>query len=40
MTLLYHWCGDNHRRDLDHGVGYHLNQANPLLHDVELGDSV
>ena len=40
MPLLYHWRGDNHRRDLDHGVGYHLNQANPLLHDVALGDSV
>ncbi len=40
MPLLYHWRGDNHRRDLDHGVGYHLNQANPLLHEVALGDSV
>lgn len=40
MPLLYHRRGDNHRRDLDHGVGYHLNQANPLLHEVALGDSV
>jgi len=40
MPLLYHWRGDNYRRDLDHGVGYHLNQANPLLHDVVLGDSL
>lgn len=40
MPLLYHWRGDNHRRDLDHGVGYHLNQANPLLHEAALGDSV
>ena len=31
MPLLYHWRGDNHRRDLDYGVGYHLNQANPTL---------
>ena len=40
MPLLYYWRGDNQRRDLDHGVGYHLNQANPLLHEVELGDSL
>src|SRR3954465_15580875 len=40
MPLLYYWRGDNYRRDLDHGVGYHLNQANPLLHEIELGDSV
>jgi len=38
MPLLYYWRGDNYRRDLDCGVGYHLNQANPLLHEVELGD--
>lgn len=40
MALLYHWRGDNHRRDLDHGVGYHLNQANPLLHEIALGDGL
>lgn len=40
MALLYHWRGDNYRRDLDHGVGFHLNQANPLLHEIALGDSV
>ena len=40
MPLLYHWRGDNYRRDLDFGVGYHLNQANPLLHEIEIGDSL
>lgn len=40
MPLLYHWRGDTYRYDLDHGVGYHLNQANRRLHDVEPGDSV
>ncbi|MCP4599806.1 MAG: hypothetical protein GY847_04570 [Proteobacteria bacterium] len=40
MPLLYHWRGDNYARDLDFGVGYHLNQANPLLHQIDLGDSL
>jgi len=40
MPLLYYWRGDNYRRDLDYGVGFHLNQANPLLHEVALGDSL
>src|SRR4030095_10411902 len=40
MTLLYYWRGDNYRRDLDMGAGYHLNQANPLLHKIEIGDSL
>src|SRR5690348_7877301 len=40
MALLYYWRGDNYRRDLDYGAGYHLNQANPLLHQIALGDSV
>ncbi|WP_174449391.1 HNH endonuclease [Azospirillum baldaniorum] len=40
MPLLYYWRGDNYARDLDFGVAYHLNQANPLLHEVELGDSL
>ncbi len=40
MPLLYYWRGDNHRRDLDYGAGYHLNQTNPLLHDIALGDSL
>lgn len=40
MPLLYYWRPDNYRRDLDYGAGYHLNQANPLLHEVDLGDSL
>ena len=40
MTLLYYWRGDNYRRDLDMGAGYHLNQSNPLLHKIEIGDSL
>ncbi len=40
MPLLYHWVGANHRRDLDRGAGYHLNQSNPLLHQIEPGDSL
>ncbi len=40
MPLLYYWRGDNYRRDLDMGAGYHLNQGNPLLHQTELGDSL
>jgi len=40
MPLLYYWRGDNYRRDLDMGAGYHLNQANPLLHQIDIGDSL
>ena len=40
MNLLYYWRGDNYRRDLDHGVGFHLNQANPLLHQIRIGRSL
>lgn len=40
MPLLYHWVGKNYRRDLDRGAGYHLNQSNPLLHEIDLGDSL
>lgn len=40
MPLLYYWRGDNHRRDLDHGAGFHLNQTNPLLHQIDRGDSL
>jgi 5-methylcytosine-specific restriction enzyme A len=40
MPLLYYWRGDNYRRDLDMGAGYHLNQANPLMHQIEIGDSL
>ena len=40
MPLLYYWRGDNYRRDLDMGAGYHLNQASPLMHQFDLGDSL
>lgn len=34
MPLLYYWRGDNYRRDLDLGAGYHLNQGTPRLHEA------
>jgi hypothetical protein len=40
LPLLYYWRGDNYRRDLDFGAGYHLNQSNPLMHAIERGDSL
>ena len=40
MHLLYFWRGDNYRRDLDYGVGFHLNQGNPLLHQISIGESL
>ena len=40
MPLLYYWRADNYKRDLDLGAGYHLNQSNPLLHQIEIGDSL
>jgi 5-methylcytosine-specific restriction enzyme A len=40
VHLLYFWRGDNYRRDLDHGVGFHLNQANPILHQIGTGESL
>ncbi len=40
MPLLYYWRGDNYYRNLDMGAGYHLNQANSLLHRIEIGDSL
>ncbi len=40
MPLLYYWRSDNYRRDLDYGAGFHLNQANALLHSLEIGDSL
>lgn len=40
MPLLYYWRGDNYRRDLDYGAGYHLNQATHILHTVDFGDSL
>ena len=40
MPLIYYWRGDNYRRDLDEGAAYHLNQKNPLLHEIDIGDSL
>src|SRR4051812_21299257 len=40
MHLLYFWRGDNYRRDLDFGVGFHLNQGNPVLHQINIGESL
>jgi 5-methylcytosine-specific restriction protein A len=40
MSLLYYWRRDNYLRDLDMGAGYHLNQANPTLHQIEIGDTL
>ena len=40
MPLLYYWRRDNYQRDLDLGAGYHLNQDNPVMHEVETGDSL
>jgi hypothetical protein len=40
MHLLYFWRGDNYRRDLDHGVGFHLNQSNSILHQCCIGESL
>lgn len=40
MPLLYYWRRDNYYRDLDMGAGYHLNQANPMLHEIDIGDSL
>jgi hypothetical protein len=38
MPLLYYWRGDNYKRDLDHGVGFHLNQASSVLHEIAIGE--
>jgi hypothetical protein len=40
VNLLYYWRGDNYRRDLDWGAGYHLNQSNPILHQIDRGESI
>ena len=40
VPLLYYWRPDNHRRDLDWGAGYHLNQATARLHQIDVGDSL
>jgi 5-methylcytosine-specific restriction enzyme A len=40
MHLLYFWRGDNYRRDLDHGVGFHLNQKSTRLHKIDIGETL
>jgi 5-methylcytosine-specific restriction enzyme A len=40
VHLLYHWQRDNYRHDLDYGVGFHLNQANQLMHQIGIGESL
>jgi hypothetical protein len=40
MPLLYYWRPDNYKRDLDNGAGYHLNQLNPLMHSIDIGDTL
>jgi 5-methylcytosine-specific restriction protein A len=40
MPLLYYWRGDNYRRDLDFGAGYHLNQGASVLHEIKEGESL
>lgn len=40
MNLLYYWRPDNYLRDLDMGAGFHLNQSNPLLHRINIGESL
>ena len=40
MNLFYFWRGDNYRRDRDYGVGFHLNEGNPLLHQIAIGESL
>jgi hypothetical protein len=41
MPLLYYWRSDNYHRDLSDTDGwYHLNQTSPLLHEIDIGDSL
>ena len=40
MSLLYYWHRDNYVRDLDMGAGFHLNQANALMHEIYPGQSL
>jgi 5-methylcytosine-specific restriction protein A len=40
MPLLYYWQRENYQRDLDMGAGYHLNQANPIMHEIYIGQSL
>ena len=38
--LLYHWRHDNYAHKLDISVGFHLNQGNARLHEIERGESL
>ncbi len=38
--LLYYWRSDNYLRDLDNGVGFHLNQSSSTLHQINIGESL
>lgn len=38
--LLYYWRSDHYLQDLDNGVGFHLNQASPSLHKINIGESL
>ena len=40
MSLLYYWHRDNYVCDLDMGAGYHLNQANAVMHEIYPGQSL
>jgi len=40
MPLLYDRRRDNYVRDLNLGSGYPLNQDNPVMHEVGIGDSL
>ena len=40
MALIYYWHRDNYVRDLDMGAGFHLNQANALMHEIYPGQSL
>ena len=40
MHLLYYWKRGNYVRDLNFGAGFHLNQRNPLMHEIEIGESL
>lgn len=40
MSLLYHWKGDNYRRDSAAGLSYSLVQNNVLMSQIAVEDSI
>lgn len=40
VPYLFYWTPKLYYRHLDDGVGYHLNQGNPIFASVPVGDSV